>query len=623
MPGVFHAERTVAAAALRRQAGRKSRWLVAILLGIHAALLAYSAAQHSPTHNEIGHLPAGIAHWRYGLFHLYRVNPPLPRMVAALPVLAMDPKTDWSGYGVDPLARDEVPIGSRFVRANGGDSFRLFAAARWACIPFSLIGALVCWRWAFELWGRAGGWLALLLWCFDPLILGHGALVMPDVPAAAMGVAAAYLFWRWLLVPSWGRAAVTGLVLGAAALCKTTLLVFFLIGPVLWCLQRWRRRTLSPRGPWAREVGMLASMAALAVYVINLGYAFAGSGTRLSDFPFESRLLSGQPSGPARIGNRFAGTFLGAVPVPLPADYLKGIDRQRADFEQTEHSYLGGRWRMGGWWYYHPYALAVKVPLGTWALLLAAVGAGLACRARAADLGDELCLLVPPAVILVLLICQTGIGNHLRYALPAIPFFFVGIGRLGRAVRGQSKGLALLVGAALGWSVAASLWVYPHSLSYFNELAGGPRGGHRHLLDSNIAWGQDLLYLRRWLDRHPEARPIRLASYGWVDPRWAGIEFSLPPVGPRDPARLPERADPSRLGPQPGWFAVDVNFLHATHWPAADGRGGSTDVGPGILGYEYFLRFRPVAMAGYSIYLYHLDLDQANRARRQIGLPEL
>src|SRR5207247_908053 len=73
------------------------------------------------------------------------------------------------------------------------------------------------------------------------------------------------------------------------------------------------------------------------------------------------------------------------------------------------------------------------------------------------------------------------------------------------------------------WSVVSSLCVYPHSLSYFNEFVGGPCNGHLHLLESNVAWGQDLIFLRRWIDQHPEAKPLRLASFGRVDPRILGI----------------------------------------------------------------------------------------------------
>jgi hypothetical protein len=39
--------------------------------------------------------------------------------------------------------------------------------------------------------------------------------------------------------------------------------------------------------------------------------------------------------------------------------------------------------------------------------------------------------------------------------------------------------------------------------------------------------------------------------------------------------------------------------------------------------YEYFLHFNPVTTAGYSIYIYHITLDEANRVRRELGLSEI
>jgi hypothetical protein len=40
--------------------------------------------------------------------------------------------------------------------------------------------------------------------------------------------------------------------------------------------------------------------------------------------------------------------------------------------------------------------------------------------------------------------------------------------------------------------------------------------------------------------------------------------------------------------------------------------------------YRYFVDdFTPVASAGYSIYVYHITLDEANRVRRGLRLPEL
>ncbi len=273
------------------------------MLIIHAGLLAWSAYHHSPVFTEVGHLPAGISHWTFGRFDLYRVNPPLVRMVAALPVMAANPKVDWSHLSSDPLAREERRVGIDFVNANGARSFWLYTIGRWACIPFSLLGAWICYCWARELYGVPSGLTAMALWCFCPNILGNGALIMPDVPAAALGAAATYTFWRWLKQPNWLDMTIVGIVLGLAELTKTTLLILYPLFLVLWIVYRWR----SSVGSWVRELGGLTASFLISIYVINTGYFFEGSLKRLGDYQFESGALTGQSSKKGLLpGNRFA-----------------------------------------------------------------------------------------------------------------------------------------------------------------------------------------------------------------------------------------------------------------------------------------------------------------------------
>jgi len=76
--------------------------------------LAWSAWRHSPVAAEYGHLPAGLSHFEIGRFDLYRVNPPLVRLVAAIPPFGQDPKTDWQHYSNDPLVRSEWGVGRIF-----------------------------------------------------------------------------------------------------------------------------------------------------------------------------------------------------------------------------------------------------------------------------------------------------------------------------------------------------------------------------------------------------------------------------------------------------------------------------------------------------------------------------
>ncbi len=585
---------------------RLPQGIAAVCLTVHAASRTCGACLHSPAYDEVAHLPAGIWCWHFGRFDLYRVNPPLVRMVAAVPVVLRGVQTDWSRHLES--RRSEFRVGADFIDANGRDSLRPFRLARWACIPFSIVGGLVCYWWARDLYGAAAGITACALWCFSPNILGHAQLISPDVAAAALGVAAGYAFWHWLRAPTWDGSFWAGGALGLAELSKMTWIVLFAVWPAMWLVWRFAPSVVTGQTARRREAAQFVAILALAVVVINVAYGFEGSLKPLREHQFTSQAL-GAPDGPAdapqRRGNRFTGTALGALPIPLPENYVSGIDLQKRDFEQKTWSFLRGEWRLGGWWYYYLYALAVKLPLGTWVLALLALGATVFSRRYAAAWRDELVLLAPIVATFVLVSSQTGMNHHLRYVLPILPFAFVWISKVARAVEFRHWPVAAVAALALAWSVASSLSVYPHSLSYFNELAGGPKNGHWHLLNSNIDWGQDLLYLKKWHDEHPEARPLGVAYFGLCDPKIAGIDWVAVPHAPGKSGCVAH--DPSELrGPVSGWFAVSVNEIHR---PSGE--------------YDYFLRFEPVAMIGYSIYIYHITLEEANRVRRELGLPEV
>jgi hypothetical protein len=567
------------------------------LLGCHVALLAWSAARHSPTIDEVTWLPAGIHHWQTGSFDSAIVNPPLVRLLAAAPVL-------WS------LSSDGQPTngGTDFVRTYGRRSFWMFTVGRWACIPISLVGAYVCYRWARQLYGTCSAFVALSLWCFSPNILAHGQLIANDCAAASFGVAAAYAFWCWLKKSTWEAAIVAGIILGLAELMKMSLLVLFLAFPAIWLF--WRLTGNEPKGPhgWLRSAVQLCGVLFLAVDIINVGYLFEGTGRRLKDFSFVSHALSGVEEQSTFGGNRFVGTFLERLPVPLPANYVLGLDQQKRDLEvgnAVQFSYLRGQWSKRGWWYFYLYALAIKVPLGTWCLLALSAWVRLTHADSIVCWRDEIVLGLPPVILLAVASSQTGFTDHFRYVLPVLPFAFVWISRVANVVVNRPRIPGLLAIAAFAWSIGSSLVFYPHSLSYFNELVGGPMGGHFHLLSSNIDYGQDLLLLKEWADRHPEARPLQLAIWnmGTVDPAVAGIEYTVALSGP-PPEVNPTPDLSTKHGPQPGWFAVNVNVLHGDNWP---GRAGEPTFGY----YGYFLHFTPVATAGFSIYIYHISVADA------------
>src|SRR5262245_27562545 len=129
--------------------------IVLSLLAMHAALLGWRGWCDSPGIDEVAHLSAGLAIWETGQFDLYAVNPPLVRLLAAAPVAAMRPVTDWSRYFTGPGVREEFEVGNDFIVANPDRWPMFFAVARWALIPLVCLGACTCWRFARELGGQA------------------------------------------------------------------------------------------------------------------------------------------------------------------------------------------------------------------------------------------------------------------------------------------------------------------------------------------------------------------------------------------------------------------------------------------------------------------------------------
>ena len=454
---------------------------IALMLASHACLLGWGAAVHSPSLDELGHLPAGLSHWQLARFDLYRVNPPLVRMVAAAPVVFCMPKIRWYSYSESGQTRPEFQFGRQMIAAEGARTFWYFTLSRWACIPFSLLGAYTCFLWARELYGDVAGLLAAALWCFSPGILGNAQMITPDVGAAALAAGSGYTFWRWLKRPSWSRAIIAGGTMGLAELTKTTLGVFFVVWPAIWFFWRVSERGRSSPPAWCFQFLQLATALAIPVYVVNLGYGFEGSFEKLGGIPFTSNALTakcGQSESSSKT-NYFAHKWLGTLRVPFPRNYVLGIDVQWREFEEKDWSYLNGEWRRGGWWFYYIYALVVKEPLGTWALVIMAAAMGIAGRPCRFSWRDEIFLLVPACVVLAIVSLQTGFNHHMRYVLPVLPFVFVWTAKVACSVnRGDARSRASLPRPRRGlWRAVfgSTRTIYPTSMKRWAGRCVGTR----------------------------------------------------------------------------------------------------------------------------------------------------
>jgi hypothetical protein len=244
-----------------------------------------------------------------------------------------------------------------------------------------------------------------------------------------------------------------------------------------------------------------------------------------------------------------------------------------------EVSYLLGAQSPTGWWYMSPVALAVKTPLAELALLALALvaAAGRLRTLRLRDMGFRWVLLLLPAACYFVAALMSHSNAGERHLLPLHPFLFI----FAAAVMLSGpvptwRWLAVAACALLLIVETAS--VHPHYLAFFNALAGGPSGGRRYLVDSNLDWGQDVKNLKEYLDAHriPE---VCISYFGQADLDYYGIRHR----------ELPDVLDVADARKLDCVAAISVTNLGIYHKKFA--------------GLD---RLEPDARIGYSIYVYDL-----------------
>lgn len=539
---------------------------------------------------ELPTLVAGLRFLRGGSYDSYCVMPPLVPVTAAIPALfsnAHIPLHDRDGY---KWLRREYDFARAFAVLNGTKTGVLLEHGRFACFVFTIIGAVGCFAWAKKLLGAASGVVAAFLWCGCPLIIGYASQISSDLAAAALGVTAMYSFSNWLEHRSITTASIFSILFGIAQLTKFTLLALLPVCAILvFCVIFIERR--SARFVIQR-VWQLSVAISLICITINIGYAFRGSCTRLGDFHFASALLSSSAADRSQKrfeDNRFRSRVIGTLVVPLPEAYIIGIDTQLYDLENVsgaKRSYLAGVWAGHGWPYYYAYGLLTRLQCGT--LLLCGVALYFACWLGVRGmLLSELTVILSFGAILCAVSCETGFNQHFRYAIPTVPFLFVTISRC--AARSQQKWGCICCLTCLLGNVAETAVTFPHAHGFFNCVSGGMRDGHRHMLHSSTDAGEDLYFLRDWMELHPIATRIVIVHESSVP--LGSLGFDLDRVLPSDYFRrryLVQSGD--EMHPRRGWYALSVNNVF-----------GEKKC------YSYFREVEPVELIGSSIYVYYVE----------------
>ena len=139
---------------------------------------------------------------------------------------------------------------------------------------------------------------------------------------------------------------------------------------------------------------------------------------------------------------------------------------------------------------------------------------------------------------------------------------------------------------AFACAISTVIFVWPSLLASFNEIAGGPDGGYKYAVDSNLDWGQDILHLAQYIETN-NIKTIKLDYFSG-----APAEYYI---------KTAKIESFNRETPQKGWLAVSATILMGAC------KGDKIPCSYGERAYTWLDQYKPIAKIGYSIFVYHLE----------------
>jgi len=550
--------------------------LLALLFGV----LCHEAWVTGVTVDEPSHLLSADLYWQGKDVLQPRDMPPLIKIaggwVPRLLGLPLPPAQDpiWK-------TQHEWSISQRMVQPLTGAQVRhFFFWSRLPLILFPLLIAGLLWWWGRQLFSPVTGLILAGLFALEPTALGHGALFKNDLAAAFGYLLFWYAAWRFCRQPCRSHLLLLTLGLATALLAKLSMLILLPIAAGMAPL----RYYLETRRLWP-AVRAAAFLLASVYVILVAAVQFEASPLTLSEFD-----LLGRNQGIPGWFHMAAAVFrVLPAPRPLWQGTLSLFDSNASG----NYVYLFGKVVPGGQPLYFLEALAVKAPMPL-QILVAAGAIALLAKAWRRKLDPGWVWIALPPVLYIAAASMSTLQLGIRLILPALPLGLLIAGAAIEPLRHRRR--AWICGWLIVWMAARTASVYPHGISYFNSLAGGPEAGLQYLSDSNIDWGQDLPWLARYVRGHALPR-LRLFYFGNDDP-WdylsdKQIEILAPPWND-------ELAKGTVFHPDPGLYAVSATLLPGTVFDTKYR--------------DYFRVFRamhPIARAGYSILIY------------RVGSPEL
>lgn len=526
---------------------------LSVLVASFAVLCLHAAAVQSLCNDEAKHILTGWWLLTTGQCCLGGDNSPLTGWLA-VPSLVLGMQS-LPGLGPDVWIHEAAH--DWLFRAARPE--RILFASRCMTILVGIAMLVAAALFIRRRYGVAASLLAGSMLAFDPTLLAHFSLASTDALLTAAAVFFMLALQRWIERPGLALAAAAGLALGLALVAKFTAVV--LVPATAVAIVVSLRRLPARRGrDW---VGDGLAFVTAAVIVVWAGYG--------------AHLVQSPPF------------------IDFPG-LLQGFRLARGYAHDGMVAFYRGE--IGSYWpsYFFIVPL-VKTPLPLLAMWL---GAAATILAGGVWRDSRIQSILATAGLFYAAVVASRLCIGVRHMLPVYPLMALATGMAWHSAAGlpprwrQAAGIGLA--ACVSWLAVEAVRSSPGHLAYFNQAAGGPRGGVAYLGDSNLDWGQDLGKLPGIMAQYGLDEVI-LSYVGNTDPAFYGIRYQYLPkmLYPRHPGG--HVVDSRREV-----LAISVNNLQGPFL-----RDESS--------YWWLFERKPFARAGDSIYLFDITGDAGAHLR--------
>src|SRR5579864_8093023 len=216
----------------KKPRGILSALLAVLLLALMAILAGGAARRESVTVDEVSHIGAGVSYLQRLDLRLNPEHPPLPKVLAAIPLLIRGVRADYNHISWTfsekffPAYLGQWVFGEWLIE-KWNDPKTTLKLARLPMLLLTLILGAAIYVFARKLAGPWGGLLCLSLYVSTPAFLAFGPLVHTDIAVALFCLLALWSFASVWREPSRKNVLLFALSLAGALLSKFTAGILF------------------------------------------------------------------------------------------------------------------------------------------------------------------------------------------------------------------------------------------------------------------------------------------------------------------------------------------------------------------------------------------------------------